>query len=272
MFPFIIPALCAAVGAAAGAIAAHSSGEKDRQKAKHLNQVNNDLINKRNELEKRYQKISETSKQQISDYQRKLVNSELEKDALYLAIRLQNDLMSLMEALDRNPSLEVIEKFQDAVVKTNLVLKELGENLVPISQDYFDRNLDRAKEKTLTEKQQFIFKENSNLASNEMLFHDRQKVAIDEILSTTLVSHVEKKTNPTIGNIACPHCHQQNEVMQKTPSIRCNTCDGFIDLVARHRQIEWNQTKLLKEKLNSSSDGSIACPLCHKSNPVTKGK
>ncbi len=152
-------------------IAAHSSGEKDRQKVKHLNQVNNDLINKRNELEKRYQKISETSKQQISNYQRKLANSELEKDALYLAIRLQNDLMSLMEALDRNPSLEVLEKFQDAVVKTNLVLKGLGENLVPISQDYFDRNLDRAKKKNLTGEQQFILKEKSNLASDEMSLH-----------------------------------------------------------------------------------------------------
>ncbi len=59
--------------------------------------------------------------------------------------------------------------------------------------------------------------------------------------------------------------------MKKTPSIRCKTCYGFIYLVTRHREIEWNQTKPLKEKLNSSSDGSLACPLCHKFNQVTKG-
>jgi hypothetical protein len=39
MFPVIIPALCMAVGAAAGGIAAHSYGEKDRQKAKHFNYI-----------------------------------------------------------------------------------------------------------------------------------------------------------------------------------------------------------------------------------------
>jgi uncharacterized CHY-type Zn-finger protein len=176
-----------------------------------------------------------------------------------------------METLDRNPSLEVLGKFQDAVVKTNLVLKELGENLVPITQDYFERNIDRAKEKNILEKQQFILKDETNFSRDEMSSDRQQNIAFDEMLSTKLSSYVEN--NPIlniIGTINCPHCFQQNEVLQKSPSIRCNTCDRFIDLVARHREIEWNQIKPSEEKIDCSSDGSIACPLCHTLNQVTK--
>jgi ribosomal protein L44E len=261
MFPFIIPALSAAVGAAVGAIAAHSSGEKDRQKAKHLNQVNNDLINKKNDLEKRYYELKDESREKVNDLNYKLAKSELERDALFVAVRLQNDLMSLIEALDRNPSLEVLIKFQDAVFKTNGVLKELGENLVPISQDYFDRQFDRIK---LTQEQRPILQLQAQSTSSERENYSSWQ--------TQTSSTVEEKSTSVFGNIACPHCHQQNKVTKKISSIRCTVCNGFIDLVSRYRQIEWNKKEEAfdKEKSIFSSDGTIACPLCDRSNEVNR--
>jgi hypothetical protein len=160
MFPFIIPALCAAVDMAAGAIATHTAGEQDRQKAKHLNQTNNDLINKQNDLEKRYYQLKDRNNQEVNDLNYKLAKSELEKDTLFLAIRLQNDLVSLMQEIDGNPSFEVLIQLRKAIEQTNVVLRQLGENPVSISQDYFDRNFERTKEKNLTETQ--------NLFSNKI--------------------------------------------------------------------------------------------------------
>jgi gas vesicle protein len=264
MFPFLIPALCAAVGAAAGAIAAHSSGEKDRQKAKHLNQVNNDLINKKNDLEKRYYELKDKNKQEVNDRDYKLAKSELEKDALFIAIRLQNDLMCLMEALDRNPSWEVLEKFQDAIVKTNGVLKEVGENLVPISQDYFDRQFDRIK---LIQEQRPILQLQARSTSTDFT----NRASYDSWQPQTTLLFEEKSTS-IFGNIACPHCHQQNKVTKKISSIRCTVCNGFIDLVSRYRQIEWNKKEEAfdEEKSTFSSDGTITCPLCDRSNEVNR--
>jgi hypothetical protein len=241
MFPFIIPALFAAVGAAVGAIATHAAGEEDRQKAKHLNQTNNDLINKQNDLEKRYYQLKDRNNQEVNDLNYKLAKSELEKDTLFLAIRLQNHLVSLMQEIDGNPSFEVLIQLRKAIEQTNVVLRQLGENPIPISQDYFDRNFERTKEKNLTETQQFILKQNTNFSLNETPYAHQQKLAIDEVFSRGLVSYVEEKTTSIIvGTIACPHCHHSNEVMKKTPSIRCSVCNKFIDLVARHSNIQWN--------------------------------
>ncbi len=37
--------------------------------------------------------------------------------------------------------LEILAEFKKAVILTNYVLKELSEDLVPVSQDYFSRAL-----------------------------------------------------------------------------------------------------------------------------------
>lgn len=142
MLPLIM-AVCGAAGAVAGAFITQAANEKDKQAVKKYEKVNAELINKRNDLEKRYNELSDKSKQQISDLNLKLAQSEIEKDALYLAIRLQNELISLMDTIDRNPSLEILVEFKKAIVFTNHVLKELGENVIPISQDYFSRTLVR---------------------------------------------------------------------------------------------------------------------------------
>ena len=142
MLPLIM-AVCGAAGAVAGVFVTQAANEKDKQAAKKYEKVNTELINKRNELEKRYYELSDRSKQQVNELNLKLAESEMEKDALYLAIRLQNNLISLMEGIEKNLSLEILVEFKKAVALTNHVLKEVKENLVPVSQDYFSRNLVR---------------------------------------------------------------------------------------------------------------------------------
>lgn len=142
MLPLIM-AVCGTAGAVAGVFATQAVNEKDKQAAKKYEKVNTELINKRNELEKRYYELSDRSKQQVNELNLKLAESEIEKDALYLAIRLQNNLISLMDGIEQNPSLNILVEFKKAVALTNHVLKELKEDLVPISQDYFSRTLVR---------------------------------------------------------------------------------------------------------------------------------
>jgi tetratricopeptide (TPR) repeat protein len=156
MLPLIM-AVCGAAGAVAGAFITQAVNEKDRQAVKKYEKVNTELINKRNDLEKRYYQLSNSSKQQVSDLNLKLAQSELEKDALYLAIRLQNELIALMNTIDRNPCLEILVEFKKAVAFTNHVLKELGENLVPISQDYFSRSLIRVDRSHEYSKEQLFY-------------------------------------------------------------------------------------------------------------------
>jgi tetratricopeptide (TPR) repeat protein len=142
MLPLIM-AVCGAAGAVAGVFVTQAANEKDKQAAKKYEKVNAELINKRNEVEKSYYELSDRTKQQVNELNLKLAESEMEKDALYLAIRLQNNLISLMEGIEKNPSLEILVEFKKAIALTNHVLKELKENLVPVSQDYFSRNLIR---------------------------------------------------------------------------------------------------------------------------------
>jgi tetratricopeptide (TPR) repeat protein len=148
----MLPLIVAAIGAAsaiAGVLTTKAANEKDRQAVKRYEKVNAELINSRDRLQKRYEELSAQSTAQISDLNRKLAQSEMEKDALYIAVRSQNELIYLMEIINQNPSLEILVKFKQAVILTNHVLKQLGENLVPISQDYFSRtlaNVDRAND------------------------------------------------------------------------------------------------------------------------------
>ncbi|GAB4333128.1 MAG: hypothetical protein OHK0047_21490 [Leptolyngbyaceae cyanobacterium] len=214
MLPLILGGLCAAVGCAVGAITTHAAGEKDRQTAKQLEKVNAELINRRNALEKRYYELSDTSKEQVSDLQRKLAESELEKDALYLVIRLQNSLLLLMHAVDRDPAVEVLFQLREAVHQTNLVLSHLGEDLIPIPKDYFSRNLTRAKVKM------------TRLGAS---FTEEQKTILNKLLPTV-----------SDGSITCPYCYEQNAVMKNIPSIHCISCSKSIDLIKWQSEIQWS--------------------------------
>ena len=142
MLPLII-AVCGAAGAVVGAITTHAVGEVDRQAAKRYKKINAELINSRDNLQQRYYELSDRSKEQINGLNLKLAESEVEKDALHLAVRLQNELIFLMESIDKNPSLEILAEFKKAVVLTNYVLEQLNESLVPVSQEYFSRALIR---------------------------------------------------------------------------------------------------------------------------------
>jgi uncharacterized Fe-S cluster-containing protein len=145
MLPLIIGGLAAAVGFAAGALSSHAAGEKDRQMAQHQKQVNEELIKRSNDLQQKYTELGDESRNEVSALQKQLMESELEKDALYLIVRLQNSLLVLQQAIDRNPCLEVLFQFREAVDQTNVVLSHLNEESIPLPKDYFSRNLTRAK-------------------------------------------------------------------------------------------------------------------------------
>ena len=204
----------AAVGFAAGAFTSHAAGEGDREKAKHYEKINNDLINKRDDLEKRYIELEDKSNETVSELERKLLESEIEKDALYLVVRLQNSLLLLQQAIDRNPSFEVLLNFQQAVIQTNLVLHELGEDTIPLPKDYFTRNLTRAK----------------------------VKLAQQHLAPTAEELLVLKKIMPIVsdGAIDCPHCGELNAVTKKMASMPCGHCGEVIDLISEQDNIHWN--------------------------------
>lgn len=219
MIHLVIGGLCAAVGFAAGAFTSHATGEKDRAKAQSLNRVNAELIKSRDSLEKRYVQLADKSKQTVNELELKLLESELEKDALYLVVRLQNGLLLLMQGIDRTPSLEVLLNFQQAVSQTNEVLGAIGEELIPIPKDYFNRNLSRAKIK--------LARQGLTPTSEQMA-----------ILKVILLSVSD-------GVICCPTCSEKNAVMKNVNEIRCNQCGSFIDLIAYQHLIHWNTTQNL---------------------------
>ncbi len=218
MLPLIIGGLCAAVSFAAGAMTSHAAGEKDRQAAKHCEKVNTALIHSRDALEKRYHALSDCSQERLSDLEWKLAESELEKDILYLVVRLQNSLLLLMHGIDRDPSFAVLLQFQEAVTQTNLVLTQLGEGLIPIPRDYFSRNLTRAKLK---------------LAKGGGALSQEQKVMLHKILPTV-----------SDGMLTCPSCHEPNAVMKRVAAINCLSCSKLIDLVANQDEIQWQQVSV----------------------------
>jgi gas vesicle protein len=141
ILPFVFGAIGVAVGAVAGAFTAHAVGEKDRQAAKHHRTVANELVVKYADLEKRYNELADKSKQQILELTRQHTLDEVEKDCLRLAVRLQQNLISLMWDIDREPTEDVLKKFMQAVELTNNVLCELNEELIFVPSDYYARNL-----------------------------------------------------------------------------------------------------------------------------------
>jgi predicted phage tail protein len=155
MLPLIMAA-CGAAGAVAAVLTTQAVNEKDRQAVKRYEKVNAELINSRDKLQQRYYELADRSQRQIKDLNLKLAESEMEKDALHLAVRLQNELISLMESIDKNPSLEILVEFKKAIALTNYVLKQLNENSISISQDYFSRTLVRVHRGDDYSKEQLI--------------------------------------------------------------------------------------------------------------------
>lgn len=141
IIPFVVGAIGVAVGAVAGAFSTHAAGEKDRQAAKHHRTVANELVVKYADLEKRYNELADKSKQQILELTRQHALDEVEKDCLRLAVRLQQNLISLMCDIDKEPTEDVLKKFIQAVELTNNVLLPLKEELIFVPADYYARNL-----------------------------------------------------------------------------------------------------------------------------------
>ncbi|BAY85783.1 hypothetical protein NIES267_52840 [Calothrix parasitica NIES-267] len=140
MIPFIFGAIGAAVGAVAGTFVTHAIGESDRQAAKHHKAVANELCHKYAALEKRYNELADKSKQQIIDLTFQHALDEVEKDCLRLAVRLQQNLISLMWEIDREPTENALKKFVQAVELTNHVLNQVNEELISVPSDYYARN------------------------------------------------------------------------------------------------------------------------------------
>lgn len=143
MLPFVVTGLGAAVGAVLGAIAAQASREKDRQQVKHYEIVNTELIDKYNNLVKSYEQLSAHRDEETSELTAKLAHFEEEKKLFSLVIRLQNELIALMEGLEQNISGDILTAFEEAIAKTNVVLKALDLDLVSISPDYLIRQKKR---------------------------------------------------------------------------------------------------------------------------------
>jgi tetratricopeptide (TPR) repeat protein len=143
MIPLLL--FSAAVGATIGAFVNHAAGEKDRQEAQQHKKVANELTNKYSSLEKRYNELADESKKQINDQLRQIALKEKEIDGLRLALRLQQNLISLMHSIDKKPSCQNLNYFREAVRSTNILLSQLHEELISIPNDYFIRNLDSVR-------------------------------------------------------------------------------------------------------------------------------
>lgn len=156
ILPFVIGAVGLAVGAVAGAFTSHAVGEKDRQAAKHHREVANELTNKYTELEKRYHELADKSKKQINDLIHHKALSEVEKDYLRLILRLQQNLISLMWDIDREPTINALKNFVEAVDITNNLLCTINEELINMPSDYYERNFTKAvKNNLLTQTEEF---------------------------------------------------------------------------------------------------------------------
>jgi hypothetical protein len=216
MLPLIIGGLVAAVGFAAGALSTHAAGEQDRQAAQYQNKVNEELLKRSDDLQQKYNELGHESQNQVSDLEKRLMESELEKDALYLVVRLQNSLLMLQQGIDRNPSLEVLLKFREAVDQTNIVLTHLCEEAIPLPKDYFSRNLTRAK---------------MQITRSGIALTPEQKSMLYKILPTASDAAIE-----------CPDCGTRNAVMKKVPTISCCGCGHSIDLITYQHKIQWNRS------------------------------
>jgi len=214
MIHLIFSGLVAAVGFAAGAFTAHAAGERDREKARYYRDINESLVESCEKLEKNYIELADKSIEVVDDLELKLLESELEKDALYVVVRLQNSLVLLMQGIDRDPSFEVLLDFQQAVIQTNLVLNNLGEDIIPVPKDYFNRNLTRAKIK---------------LAQKHITPTPEQIKILKRIMLSV-----------SDGSVNCPHCDEANAVMKQMSILQCSQCHNLLDLISLQKYINWN--------------------------------
>lgn len=72
--------------------------------------------------------------------------SEVEKDLMRLAIRLQARLITLMFQLEKRPSPATFHEFKVAVLSTNWALSKLSEAPVSVPENYLKCNLAHTKE------------------------------------------------------------------------------------------------------------------------------
>jgi|GEM_PF-576594 len=152
ILPFIFGAIGLAVGAVTGALTAHAAGEEDRQAASYHRTVANELVEKYANLEKQYYELADESQKQINDVTRQIALSEIEKDYLRLTVRLQQSLISLMWSIDRQPTIDALKQFMEAVDVTNDILCRISEELVSVPSDYYERNFTKAVRASLPAK------------------------------------------------------------------------------------------------------------------------
>lgn len=143
---FLLPLVGAAVGAVAGALAAHAAGKGDRQQAKYHREVANRLHDDYSNLKIKYNQESNQNQKQNNKSLQLQALSEAEKDLLRLTLRLQQSLYKLMFDIDREPSTESLQAFATAVSETNNILCKLKEETIKIPEGYFERNFQRITE------------------------------------------------------------------------------------------------------------------------------
>lgn len=144
IIPLIFGALGVAVGSVVGALTTHAMGEEDRQAAKYHRQIANELTEKYTNLQSKYYELSDETKRQIKGLINQVALSEVEKDCLRLAVRLQQNLIDLMWEIDKEPTKLALKEFINAVDLTNNVLCQLNEELIIVPIGYYVRNLEHA--------------------------------------------------------------------------------------------------------------------------------
>lgn len=137
VLPFIIGGLSAAVAAVAGACVAHAAGAKDREAAKYHRTIANELTVDYHKLEKRYQELEQASQREIEELTRINARSEMEKDALRLALRLQSHIIRLMQDIQLVPTTQALRELQQAANCINPVLLQLREEPIRFSYAYY---------------------------------------------------------------------------------------------------------------------------------------
>jgi plasmid segregation protein ParM len=137
VLPFIIGGLGVAIGAMVGACTAHAAGAKDREAAKYHRTIANELSSNYSQLEKRYQELEQQSQKQILDLTLINARSEMEKDALRLALRLQSHIIRLMQDIQLVPTTQALRELQQAANCINPVLLQLREEPIRFSYAYY---------------------------------------------------------------------------------------------------------------------------------------
>ena len=257
MLPLIMAA-CGAVGAVVGVVTTQTAKEQDRQAIKRYEKVNAELIDSRDRLQQRYYELADRSKQQINELNLKLVESEMEKDVVYLALELYQELMGLREDIDINPSFEVLVEFHKAIILTNYVLKQLNRRLVPVTQDYFKRTLTRIDERDDLGKEQ-LFSFMSVLMNpqedtvSSLLGEVQNKIfsqKYTEVEEGDANSFVEKESSTElIKVIDCPSCKRKNYITDNISSTNCPFCGCHINLISRQHETTLEEVSQIQQEI-----------------------